>query len=33
STTIDAANRSKAIGVYQDRGISDEFLGNSEVTY
>lgn len=33
STTIDAANRSKAIGVYQDRGISDELLGNSEVTY
>ncbi|MEI9426563.1 CpaD family pilus assembly protein [Mesorhizobium sp. Cs1299R1N3] len=33
STTIDAANRSKAIGVYQDRGISEELLGNSEVTY
>lgn len=33
STTIDAANRSNAIGVYQDRGISDEFLGSSDVTY
>ncbi|MER8441973.1 CpaD family pilus assembly protein [Mesorhizobium sp. M1066] len=30
---IDPANRSQAIEVYQKRGISDEFLGNSEVTY
>lgn len=30
---IDPANRSQAIEIYQKRGISDEFLGNSEVTY
>jgi len=30
---IDAENRSKVIDVYRARGISDEFLGNSEVTY
>ncbi|MER9933561.1 CpaD family pilus assembly protein [Mesorhizobium sp. M0088] len=33
SANIDPANRSQAIDVYQKRGISDEFLGNSEVTY
>ncbi len=33
STTIDAENRGKVIDVYRARGISDEFLGNSEVTY
>lgn len=32
-TDIDAENRSKVIDVYRGRGISDEFLGNSEVTY
>jgi len=32
-TSIDAANRSKVIDVYRSRGISGEFLGNSEVTY
>jgi pilus assembly protein CpaD len=32
-STIDAENRSTVIDVYRDRGISDEFLGNSEVTY
>ncbi|MER8534303.1 CpaD family pilus assembly protein [Mesorhizobium sp. M1005] len=32
-TPIDAANRSAVIDVYRDRGISDEFLGNSEVEY
>jgi pilus assembly protein CpaD len=30
---IDAANRSKVIDVYRNRAISNEFLGNSEVTY
>jgi pilus assembly protein CpaD len=30
---IDAENRGKVIDVYRGRGISDEFLGNSEVTY
>ncbi|RUX51728.1 pilus assembly protein CpaD, partial [Mesorhizobium sp. M4A.F.Ca.ET.050.02.1.1] len=30
---IDAENRSKVIDIYRSRGISDEFLGNSEVTY
>ncbi|MDG4883527.1 MULTISPECIES: CpaD family pilus assembly protein [unclassified Mesorhizobium] len=30
---IDAENRSNVIDVYRARGISDEFLGNSEVTY
>ncbi|RWA77373.1 MAG: pilus assembly protein CpaD [Mesorhizobium sp.] len=30
---IDAENRGKVIDVYRARGISDEFLGNSEVTY
>lgn len=33
STTIDAENRGAVIDVYRQRGISDEFLGNSEVTY
>jgi len=32
-TDIDAENRDKVIDVYRNRGISDEFLGNSEVTY
>lgn len=32
-TTIDAENRGKVIDVYRARGISNEFLGNSEVTY
>lgn len=32
-TPIDAANRGKVIDVYRNRGISDEFLGNSEVNY
>lgn len=32
-TTIDAENRGEVIDVYRSRGISDEFLGNSEVTY
>jgi pilus assembly protein CpaD len=30
---IDAENRSGVIDVYRQRGISDEFLGNSEVEY
>jgi len=30
---IDAENRSGVIDVYRNRGISDEFLGNSEVTF
>ncbi|CAH2397939.1 CpaD family pilus assembly protein [Mesorhizobium ventifaucium] len=30
---IDAKNRSGVIDVYRERGISDEFLGNSEVEY
>ncbi|TGS99095.1 pilus assembly protein CpaD, partial [Mesorhizobium sp. M8A.F.Ca.ET.213.01.1.1] len=30
---IDAENRGAVIDVYRQRGISDEFLGNSEVTY
>lgn len=30
---IDAENRGKVIDVYRSRGISDEFLGNSEVSY
>ncbi len=33
SSDIDPANRSKVIDVYRARGISNEFLGNSEVTY
>jgi pilus assembly protein CpaD len=33
STDIDAENRGAVIDVYRGRGISDEFLGNSEVTY
>ena len=32
-TDIDAENRGAVIDVYRGRGISDEFLGNSEVTY
>lgn len=32
-TTIDAENRGAVIDVYRSRGISEEFLGNSEVTY
>lgn len=32
-STIDAENRGAVIDVYRSRGISDEFLGNSEVTY
>ena len=32
-TTIDAENRGAVIDIYRSRGISDEFLGNSEVTY
>jgi pilus assembly protein CpaD len=32
-TAIDAQNRIRAIDVYQGRGISDEFLGNSEVDF
>ncbi|KQZ94030.1 pilus assembly protein [Mesorhizobium sp. Root157] len=32
-TTIDAENRSEVIDIYRRRGISDEFLGNSEVNY
>jgi pilus assembly protein CpaD len=32
-TEIDAENRSAVIDVYRGRGISDEFLGNSEVDY
>lgn len=30
---IDAENRGEVIDVYRQRGISDEFLGNSEVEY
>jgi pilus assembly protein CpaD len=30
-TEIDAENRSRVIDVYRQRGVSDEFLGNSEV--
>ena len=30
---IDAENRSAAIDLYRDRGVSDEFLGNSEIDY
>jgi pilus assembly protein CpaD len=33
SSTIDAENRGAVIDVYRSRGISDEFLGNSEVDY
>ena len=32
-STIDAENRGAVIDIYRKRGISDEFLGNSEVTY
>jgi pilus assembly protein CpaD len=32
-STIDAENRSAVIDLYRSRGVSDEFLGNSEVTY
>ncbi len=32
-TTIDAENRGKVIDLYRKRGVSNEFLGNSEVTY
>ncbi|WP_047147678.1 CpaD family pilus assembly protein [Aquamicrobium sp. LC103] len=32
-TPIDAENRSAAIDVYRERGISDEFFSNSEVDY
>ncbi len=32
-TTIDAENRGEVIDLYRKRGISDEFLGNSEVDY
>jgi pilus assembly protein CpaD len=30
---IDPENRNRVIDLYQKRGISDEFLGNSEVSY
>ncbi|MEW6630766.1 MAG: CpaD family pilus assembly protein [Pseudomonadota bacterium] len=30
---IDAENRGKVIDLYRARGVSNEFLGNSEVTY
>ena len=30
---IDAENRGAVIDIYRTRGISGEFLGNSEVTY
>jgi pilus assembly protein CpaD len=30
---IDAENRNNVINVYRGRGISSEFLGNSEVDY
>jgi pilus assembly protein CpaD len=33
SSDIDAENRGNVIDVYRARGISSEFLGNSEVTY
>lgn len=32
-TEIDAENRDKVIDVYRERGIPDEFLSNSEVSY
>lgn len=32
-TTIDAENRNAVIDLYRDRGVSEEFLGNSEVDY
>ncbi|ESZ26356.1 CpaD family pilus assembly protein [Mesorhizobium sp. L2C084A000] len=32
-STIDAENRGAVIDVYRARGLSDEFLGNSEVDY
>jgi pilus assembly protein CpaD len=32
-SSIDAENRGEVIDVYRQRGISDEFLGNSEVDY
>ncbi|PWJ91068.1 pilus assembly protein CpaD [Mesorhizobium loti] len=32
-STIDAENRGAVIDTYRARGISEEFLGNSEVTY
>lgn len=32
-TTIDAENRSEVIDIYRRRGISDEFMGKSEVNY
>ena len=32
-TTIDAENRGAVIDLYRKRGVSDEFLGNSEVNY
>jgi pilus assembly protein CpaD len=32
-TTIDAENRGEVIDTYRRQGISDEFLGNSEVEY
>ncbi len=32
-SAIDAENRGRVIDVYRSRGISDEFLGNSEVSY
>lgn len=32
-SAIDAENRSRVIDTYRNRGISDEFLGNSEVNY
>lgn len=32
-STIDAENRGAVIDIYRTRGISGEFLGNSEVTY
>ncbi|MEP6563987.1 MAG: CpaD family pilus assembly lipoprotein, partial [Mesorhizobium sp.] len=33
SSDIDAENRGAVIDKYRSRGISDEFLGNSEVEY
>jgi len=30
---LEHVNRGAVIDVYRSRGISDEFLGNSEVTY
>ncbi|MBN9241341.1 MAG: CpaD family pilus assembly protein [Mesorhizobium sp.] len=32
-TSIDAENRGAVIDLYRKRGVSNEFLGNSEVTY